>query len=565
MGNVNGVENADMDTFVRAVGAPIRSNIVRSVVRKISPLKREFWESNLPKVLDKNKAKDMLDMIDFGAPVGFCGMRGTIESPNWPSTGVYSDAVNEVINSDAKEFRLIGPFSSPPFAAYNVSPFGAFQRKRSGKVRVVHDLSWPPLASVNDGISRDEYSLQYVSIDKAVEACLRLGSRPVYLAKIDLKNAFKHIVVRPADWPLLGSSWTNESGNKEYWFSSVLEFGLRSSPKIFDDFANALQKVMIKRGASPDTFRYMDDFLTIAGSEEACNASLNVMLQTCKDAGFEIQPSKVVKPCTVIEFLGIEINTELQQLRITEDRVIEIENELKRWSDKRKCSKRELLSIIGKLIFVSRVFKSGRSFVGRLIDLSKTAKCLHFKVRLNKAAREDLKWWSACLRSHNGVRMFKQDWASCDRCHVFSDASDLGIGGQFQGQYFALSYTGNLSWVSGMSINWRELFALTKAVATWSKYFRHRCVEFHVDNQVVAYCVNKVASRNPHILSLIRSLYLLCEQHDIEFKATYVNTLDNSSADSLSRLDFDRFRSLNPQANTWMTWPEYVNYDGLLI
>ena len=78
------------------------------------------------------------------------------------------------------------------------------------------------------------------------------------LIKRDLADAFRHIPVAPDDHWLLGFCW-----NGTYWIDSFLPFGLRTSPFIFDLFANGLHFLL---EADPSINRlfsivhYLDDF-----------------------------------------------------------------------------------------------------------------------------------------------------------------------------------------------------------------------------------------------------------------------------------------------------------------
>ena len=49
-------------------------------------------------------------------------------------------------------------------------------------------------------------------------------------------------------------------------------------------------------------------------------------------------------------------------------------------------------------------------------------------------------------------------------------------------------------------------------------------------------------------MKLVRHLVLLTMLNDIQFKATHINTTENSIADVFSRFQMDRFRLLAPQA-----------------
>ena len=116
------------------------------------------------------------------------------------------------------------------------------------------------------------------------------------------------------------------------------------------------------------------------------NTSLDTMLTFCQKLGFPVQTSKVVKPTTCIEFLGIIIDSSKMELRISEERMAEVLKELKMFKRKYTCHKRELLSLIGKLKFVSKVVHPGRIFTRRLIELSNKLKHLHHRTRVNRNA-----------------------------------------------------------------------------------------------------------------------------------------------------------------------------------
>ena len=80
--------------------------------------------------------------------------------------------------------------------------------------------------SINDHISTEQikYSLQYSSIDDAVELLTALG-KGALMAKVDLKSAFRVVPVHQTDSELLGMSWRDT-----FYFDTCLPFGLRSAP-----------------------------------------------------------------------------------------------------------------------------------------------------------------------------------------------------------------------------------------------------------------------------------------------------------------------------------------------
>ena len=83
------------------------------------------------------------------------------------------------------------------------------------------------------------------------------------MAKLDLADAFKHIMVQPADWPLLYSSWDTVQADgsvlRQYYVDLFLPFGLRSSPAIFNHYADVLEFTMWANGVQ-DLLHYLDDY-----------------------------------------------------------------------------------------------------------------------------------------------------------------------------------------------------------------------------------------------------------------------------------------------------------------
>ena len=224
--------------------------------------------------------------------------------------------------------------------------------KRSGKMRLILDLSWPPGESVNDHISPEDYFLHYMSMDDLVQRITSYGPGTL-LSKLDIAVAFKHILVRSCDWDLLGSIYYDtETRHKQYYVDLVLPFGLRSSPKLFNEYADALQFIMLENGAS-ECMHYMDDYVTLGPRNSTqCMNNLVIMQNVCEQTGFSINPNKLVLPNTVIEFIGFIVDTNKMELRISEEHLRDITAELMKWEGRKICKKRELLSIIGKFIFV---------------------------------------------------------------------------------------------------------------------------------------------------------------------------------------------------------------------
>ena len=484
--------------------------------------------------------------LDEGVPILYEGPDYERVCPNWRSVETFRDAVQKTIVEDVALGRKSGPSPYPPLQNFVSSPLGAFAKKRTGKVRVIHDLSWPPDCSVNSHIDPVLCSVAYISVDNAVSA-LKLRGTGALMSKVDLRDAYKNIVVRPEDWHHLGSSWVNDDGATEFYVDHVLPFGMRSSAMLFDLFASGLEFCMSLNGCS-NVIHYLDDYYTCgeAGSLE-CADNLRIMLQTCEVLGMPVNPKKVEGPTSRLEFLGIVIDSNVMELQMSNERLDDVFVELKRWYSCYKGTKRELLSLLGKLVFLCRIIKAGRIFIRRLFDLSSKVKSLHHRVKLNAEAAADVHWWlSFCMSWNHRSVFYDDDWTLGDALSLSADASGFGIGAVFGSHWLARSLTDT---ERNASICFRELLAVVSACACWGPLLAGRRVLFECDNQSMVYCVNNGSSKCPHVMYLVRRLFYVAASCNFDVRMVHVAGVSNVAADLLSRLRLEEFRRVFPDAD----------------
>ncbi len=96
----------------------------------------------------------------------------------------------------------LGTFRKPLFGEFQCSPVAAVPKGISD-IRLIHNLSAPKGRSINDGIPDEFAAMDYDRFDSAMDMVRKVG-RGAWMAKVDLKAAFKHILVRPDQWHLLG-------------------------------------------------------------------------------------------------------------------------------------------------------------------------------------------------------------------------------------------------------------------------------------------------------------------------------------------------------------------------
>ena len=132
---------------------------------------------------------------------------------------------------------------------------------------------------------------------------------------------------------------------------------------------------------------YLDDFFTCGrANTDECAANMAKIIKVFEDLGVPLSMDKLIGPVAIIIYLGIEIDFINMVIRLPTDKFSELLSLLSEWYDRKKCTKRELLSLIGKLSFAPKVVQPGRIFLCRLIDLSTTGRELYHHISINREA-----------------------------------------------------------------------------------------------------------------------------------------------------------------------------------
>ena len=495
---------------------------------------------------DPDLVRFLIDGFSFGFSLGVHGTISLGCTPNLRSARDNPDAVSAAIVKEITRGHTHGPFPTPPFTHFHASPIGIVDKK-DGSHRLILDLSNNHAGSVNEGISNDEFAVSYCSFDDAVSMVLSVGPTP-FMAKVDIKHAFRLCPVHPSEWPLLCFHWLGS-----FFFDSCLPFGLRSSPFIFNSFADALLWILTSILAIQLVIHYLDDFFLCHSSFSACQRDMRRLCDLFAHLGVPLAPEKVCGPAQTLTFLGIEIDTVHRVARLPADKLAALLALVHSWHDRSSCTRRELLSLIGHLSFAAKVVKPGRLFLRRLIDTSSSVSQLHHRIHLSAETKEDITWWRTFLPTWNGVSFLQDNPISSDDIYLHTDASALGIGGVFGQRWFAIprAHFQAIPWFPADSapfdINFWELLALLVAFFTWSEDFRDKQVVIYTDNMPLVYMWSR-GSRNPLVMRLIRALFLRTARYNSNLVLRHIPGHDNTSADSLSRFQILQFFALNPTA-----------------
>ena len=158
----------------------------------------------------------------------------------------------------------------------------------------------------------------------------------------------------------------------QLYIDTVLPFGLRSVPKIFNSVADALQWIAKQYGISY-LEHFLDDFVTVGAPQcSECEHNLFLLESVCALLGLPLKVEKREGPSTCLIFLGIELDTVNFKLRLPAPNLAPLQSTLQRWSHLKCCIKR-VESLVGQLHDASIIVHPGRTFIRRLIDLLKSA------------------------------------------------------------------------------------------------------------------------------------------------------------------------------------------------
>ena len=300
-----------------------------------------------------------------GARIGYSSPRQLRFSRNLPTASLNPEVVTSNLAEEVAKGRTAGLFPSPTFENFQVSPIGLVPKKHSDKFRTIFHLSFPKsgTTSMNHFIDKDDFSLQYITIDKAISATQRFGS-DCFMAKTDIESAFRLFPVHPHDWELLGMFW-----NGSYYFDKVLPFGFRSAPIIFNQLSDAIECILQNNWAISFVCHILDDFLIIEPPaltvpfNSLCQASLSSMILSFKNLNIPISAAKTEGPCKVIQFMGIILDSHTMEARLPEDKIQRIKTALSEFRSKQSTTLQELQSLIGTLNFACKVISPGRPFL----------------------------------------------------------------------------------------------------------------------------------------------------------------------------------------------------------
>jgi len=474
---------------------------------------------------------------------------------NYPISPACKAAVEEGLLKDLAGGLLLEVVERPT----HVTALHAKEEK--DKVRTICDYSMPEGRSINDQADARHFSMM------SHEHAYALMQPYHWMAKVDIKSAFRTVGVLPAHWRLLGYQWTFEDGRTRFFQDTRFPFGLKCSPEIFCRISQAVRAMLAAKGYRA-TVVYVDDFWVIAPTEAECEQAKQMLLSLLHNLGFTVSAHKVVGPLQKLDFCGLTLDTNADgrgQMRVTvpPEKLEKAAAMAAAIQQHATVSIQTLQQALGYFNHIASAVYAARAYLRRLINALTAAEAAHEKsVHLTRAMRLDLAFWEKYAKGFNGHAVILHNPIMATGFLATDASGETGMGGFYDGRFFAVRWgeegharlplaarCHNLCklWPAQGTdlgqghINYKELFAIWWALLKWYKHFEGRTAVLHCDNDTARCTFIKNDARSPSMMRLIRHMLRFCAAHQIRLRIVRVASAANKIADALSRRDWQAY------------------------
>ena len=157
------------------------------------------------------------------------------EVDNYPANEKCAEAILASIEKDLQGGLIVEVAEKPRHIT------AIYGKEEADKVRPIEDFKQPQGGSINDHAKARKFRMM------SHQDAFALMRPKHWMAKLDIKSAFRTVGVHPLDQHLLSFKWTAR-GHTRYFRDTRFPFGLKCSLEIFCRLSQAVRAMMAARG-----------------------------------------------------------------------------------------------------------------------------------------------------------------------------------------------------------------------------------------------------------------------------------------------------------------------------
>ncbi|MCP4256581.1 MAG: hypothetical protein GY774_03530, partial [Planctomycetes bacterium] len=465
---------------------------------------------------------EVIDYLAYGFPIGFnYEFHPTPTFNNHKSAREYPDHIEQYIQTELDYGAMAGPFDQIPFTWFMCSPLMTGDKNEGKDRRIIMDLSYPPKASVNDGIPKDtymglDYKLQLPTIFHLRDAIRCLGKGTLLWSK-DFSRAFRQLRVDPTDYPLLGLTHSNS-----YFFDLAPPFGVRMGSKCCHQVATAIVDIM--RAGGFNCLAYIDDLAGYSDNMDKAQAAADRCENLLHELGIEESKHKATPPKTNMTWLGVSFDTQLMIMYIPRKKIDKVAALVDDWMGKEHCLTKQLQQLLGRLFHVGTCNPTMRLFTNRMLKCLGKSESDHDTLQITEEFRLDLKWVKRFLRKFNGVHIITP--APTFPSSIIVDSCLSGAGGHLGGLWFRYEFPNSIM-DKGYSISILEMINLMVAVKIFSPHLHGHVVDVYCDNLATVNVLQGGKGKCEEMLACAREIWFCSALKDIQLRVHHIDGAAN--------------------------------------
>src|SRR6185312_9699072 len=154
--------------------------------------------------------------------------------------------------------------------------------------------------------------------------------------------------VSPACSSSGGPAFAWNESQRQILLGACPAIGLRSSPAIWERYANMIEQILKRRTGTDLLCHHVDDYLHLFSDEKRAHECLGIIKELLSQLGVPMSLPKLMGPCQRLPFCGFTIDTLAQTVSITVERKAHIVDVISRTRQRKTVTHGILRSLVGK-------------------------------------------------------------------------------------------------------------------------------------------------------------------------------------------------------------------------